>query len=208
MDYVFSSVAEGSITSTQTGGTGGYLNARAGTAPAILTATTDPYGAGGVGASETENAGTVQFSNAQTFLRFDTGTTLYQQVLVSAYLRGFCASKFDGASPADTIKVRSKSWGPPITTGQRVAGASLSTYTLMASKTVASHTVGIWNNLTSAGGILTGIVTAPGPYTDILIHMANQENTSPNGNDNWIWYSDFQLIVETEGGSLGLGDIF
>lgn len=128
----------------------------------------------------------------EAFLSFDTSLIGAGAVVSSATLRTTASSLNFGT--ACTINTRSRDWGAGLTTGDFVAGASLSGDTLVASVTSSSLNstgIGFGSNHTSEVAMLSAINTT-GSTRFILSSSRHQGNNTPTGDEYFAFYSSDQ----------------
>ena len=139
---VFGDASDGGISSQSTV----YADAREGTGTAVLVAdSTDVDLLNGVsgmnGIGQTDNSNVNECTEG--FVAFDT-SPLGGGASISAAVLSLWDS---GSAPstAFTVEVRSRAWGPTLTTGDFVAGSALSGLTLLAHLASASRAAGAYN---------------------------------------------------------------
>lgn len=172
---VFSGTADGYLTSSSSSS---YTDARAGTGS--LSADT---------ASTTFNVGQLQ-SGAKIvtdtcyegFLSFDTSTITDSDLVTVVTLDVWLVT--DNSTTDFTIEARERDWGASLTTGDYVAGASLSGLTLMASiATSGIGATGAYKTLTSQAAFLTATNLKTGTVYLLLDSSRQVGNNDPTGNE-------------------------
>lgn len=183
VDVFFSSTADGYINSGDTT----YANARAGTG-SVLSAST-----GGSTALLGQLLAAGSYSCREAFVSFDTSSIDDAATITAAVLSIYWDDDFTDDGDF-TIEARAHDWGATLTTADFVAGASLSSKTLLASLGTASWATG-YNNLTSESAFVSAVNKTGTTY--VLLASSDQRlNTAPTGQH----YVSLQM-AETSGTS-------
>jgi hypothetical protein len=137
----------------------------------------------------------------ESFLEFDT-SVLSGKTITSATFEAYVSILTTDA--AHTAQVRLRDFGSTFTTGDWVAGASLSALTLLATLTSASAVVSSWNAFTDVA--LAANINTAGNTRVIVVSSRTVSGTAPSGsNDDEYFVLDFingsnrpRLVVETD----------
>lgn len=118
----------------------------------------------------------------EAFVSFDTSPIADSDVVSAVVLDLYLSSDF---SDTDfTIEARSRDWGATLTTEDFVAGASLSSQTLLASiSTSGIGSTGSYKTLTSQAAFLTAPNIKTGTVYVMLCSSRMTNNNAPSGNE-------------------------
>lgn len=169
---VFSGATDGWIDSSD-GNSDTYSTARAGGTFTVDTAATT------FRAGQSHTAGKVPHYNCyEGFLQFDTSAISDSDVVSIITLDLWLTT--DGSTTDFTLEARERDWGASLTSGDYVAGASLSGLTLMAS--IASSGIGAtgaYKTLTSQTAFLTATNLKTGTVFLLMDSDRQVSNTAP-----------------------------
>lgn len=158
-----------------------YTSARAGSGATVDT-TTSPARAGQV-------TGVDQYRCPETFVSFDTSAIADSDVVSSVDLTLYMGVQV--SSNHFTLEARTKDWGATLTTGDYVAGASLSGLPLLASLSTTAI-LGGSQALTSEAAFLTATGMKTGVVYVMLSSSRHRLGNTASGNEYvQIWTADF-----------------
>lgn len=172
---VFSDASDGSITSSSTT----YSTARAGSS---LTPST-------TSAAETvgqNRAASTRFC-FEGFVSFDTSSIPDTDTVSDAVLSIYGAG--DSSTTDFTMNARTSNWGATLTTGDWVAGASLSGLTLLATYSTASGWSAVAYNDFSSGVNMPAAIDKAGITYILLSSSRHEAGNDPAGNEFVNWYA-------------------
>lgn len=118
----------------------------------------------------------------EAFLSFDTSTIPDGDIITSVTLSLDGTGATDGSDTDFTINARVYDWGPSLTTGDWIAGASLSGNTLVASRSTSGWSASGYNDFTSEAAFLTAINKAGVTYL-VISSSRHEAGTTPSGNE-------------------------
>lgn len=143
---------------------------------------------------------TISSTVYEALLEFDT-SVLSGKSIVSATLEGYLSARYLDAS--FTTQARLRDFGASITTGDWVAGASLSSLTSLATLASADTTVSAWNEFTDVA--LAANLNTSGNTRILLCSSRTVSGTAPGtSTSEYLVFptpdgtNSFRLIVETD----------
>lgn len=134
------------------------------------------------------NAGT--YNCHQMFLEFDTSVIPSGATVTAATLSVYVSN--DYSTTDFTIQARAYDWGASLGTGDFIAGANLTNYTLLASKSTAGGlATNAYTALTSEAAFLSAVNKGAGATTRLFLSSNRQEGegTQPSGLESLVLFT-------------------
>lgn len=150
-----------------------WLSARAGN---DLGAVTGLNGTAGAQAIFDSKVSTTTYDAFQSFEEFDTSVIGDSATVLSVDLQIYAVFVFDG-DPLHVVLAKAASWGPTLTTGDWIAGSSLSAITTLATLDLSVAVGSAYNTFTESGTNFRSAVNKTG-MTGIRLYGSRQESTS------------------------------
>ena len=117
----------------------------------------------------------------ESFLSFDT-STIPDSAIISAVTLSLHGGGYVDQSTTDfTIEARTYDWGASLTTADWVAGADLSSNTLLASRSTSGWSTSAYNDLTENGSNFVSAINKTGITRIILCSSRTKDGTTPTG---------------------------
>lgn len=117
----------------------------------------------------------------ETFLSFDTSTIPDSAIISSVTLSLHGGDYVDQSTTDFTIEARTYDWGASLTTADWVAGADLTSNTLLASRSTSGWSTSAYNDLTENGSNFVSAINKTGITRIILCSSRTKDGNTPTG---------------------------